>query len=141
MSNEIEQAGNGKIECTINFTKLPATLQGNPVVMAAQTEWGKKLSETLTSQLHGRINREGVFNEARGTAPIIDFNEGDNSVQKVLDRWLEALVGEPPAGLPEMQLAPEIVEQAKNELGVDLSEYTITDVQYVAPHVFNINLV
>lgn len=140
MSNEIEHDGNGKIECEIRFTKLPVTLWGNQVIKEAQTALGKKMSETLTSQLHGRINRAGEFTEARGTVPIIDFDDGDNSVQNVLDRWMSALVGETPVSRPEMTLAPEIIEQAKNELGVDLSEYTVTDVQYVAPNVFNITL-
>lgn len=76
-------------------------------------------------------------------APIIDFKEGDNaadSVRDVMDRWLAALVGETPASMPEMELWPEIVQNVLNATGVDLSHYTVTDVQYNAPSVFNITL-
>ena len=134
----------GKIDVQINFHRLPFALRSDPLIVAAQSEWAQTLSKSLTSQLHGRIDREGKFTEAcPTTAPIIDFKEGDNaadSVRDVMDRWLAALVWETPASMPEMELSPEIVQNVLNATGVDLSHYTVTDVQYNAPSVFNITL-
>jgi hypothetical protein len=102
----------GKIDVQINFHRLPFALRSDSIT-AAQSEWKQTLSKALTSQLHGRIDREGKFTEACPTsAPSIDFKEGDekaNGVSNLIDQWVAALVGEPPASLPEMELSPEIV--------------------------------
>jgi hypothetical protein len=140
-----EQQDDGKVEITINFTNLPNIVWGDTQVLAQPNELEKIMAKSLLAQRHGRIDREGTFTEAcPTTAPIIDFQEGDNaadSVRDVMDRWLATLVGAAKANPPEMELSPEIVQQVLAETGVDLSQYVVTNIQCTAdPHVFNITL-
>lgn len=133
----------GKVEITINFTNEPRAVWGNRLAMSPAPEWQQTLAASLLTQRHGRINREGKFTEACpvADASTVEVKEGDNSVRRLLDSWMQALIKDTPDERPEMELSPEIVAQVLDASGIDLSKYVVANIQCTDdPHVFNITL-
>ena len=137
-----EQNNDGKVDVTVTFHNLPSALRGDTSVRVdRQRELSSTLSKTLSCQQLGRIKRDGKFVPICA-APVIEVkDEGDNEqrVGALIDQWLAALTGAPLTP-PEMSLTPEMVSQVMAATGVDVSQSVITDIQCVAPHMFNITL-